>query len=541
MEEEILKIIGNNPLRLRESFFVNNYPEIHEIIVNYTINLNLPFKQRIWHFLNKEKDYIACKACGNRVTFNKNWLQGYKLYCSSKCTQSNEETKKKREKTLLEKYGVDNIAKLDETKKKQEETNYRLYGTKSTFQNEKVREKWRNSIKDKWGVDHYFKTDEFKLQAQLTSLEKWGVKHFVQSSEYKDKLNEIGFADKIRENNYYRHIEKYKSYGFKFISITDRFLRLYSYDCDHEFDIHYDVFMNRISSDHKVCTICNNTCSGQSNKEKDLIKWVDSLNIDYMERHRKLGVELDVYLPNYKLAIEFNGLYWHSDIHKDKKYHLNKSVICQKNDITLLHIWEDDWDYKCDIIKSIILNKLNIIENKIWARKCQIKNVSSDEKNIFLINNHIQGNTRSKYNIGLYYNDKLVSLMCFNYVNNNPNKGIELIRFCSLLNTTVVGGASKLFKHFIKISGYKKVISFSDMSMFNGSLYTQLGFKYESNTPPNFWWVVKGKRFHRFTYNKKKLIKLGGDPSKTEAQIMNDMNNYRIWGCGLKKWIYSEF
>ena len=82
MEEEILKIIGNNPLRLRESFFVNNYPEIHEIIFNYTSDLNLPFKQRIWHFLNKEKDYITCKACGNRVTFNKNWLQGYKLYCS---------------------------------------------------------------------------------------------------------------------------------------------------------------------------------------------------------------------------------------------------------------------------------------------------------------------------------------------------------------------------------------------------------------------------------------------------------------------------
>ncbi len=539
MKEEILKIIDNNPSRLRESYFINNYPEIHEVIINYTLNLDLPFKQRIWHYLNDVQEYVTCKVCGSRVSFNKNWLQGYKLYCSSKCTQSNIETKKKRKKTLLKKYGVDNIAKLEEIKKKQETTNYKLYGTKSSFQNEIVKEKWKNSIKEKWGVDHYFKTDEFKNRSILTSLEKWGVKHFVQSKEYKERLDEIGFTDKIKELNYYKHVKKYKSYGFKFISIEDRFLRLYDPNCGHEFDIYYDVFMSRISNNYEVCTICNNVCSGQSNKEKELIKWIHSLNIEYIEKYRGLGVELDIYLPDYKFAIEFNGLYWHSDIYKDKKYHLNKSLICEKNGINLLHIWEDDWDYKNDIIKSIICNKIGIISHKIYARKCDIREVNNVDKSAFLINNHIQGDTRSKYNIGLYHNDELVSLMCFNHANNNPNKDIELVRFCSLLNTVVVGGASKLFKYFVKMYKYNEILSFSDISTFNGNLYSELSFKY-INITPNFWWVVKNRRFHRFTYNKKKLVKMGGDPNKTEAQIMNDMHNYRVWGCGLKKWIYHS-
>jgi len=537
-EKEILEII-DNPKRLRSSFFINNYPELYEIINNYTIGLDLSFKQRIWHFINKKNFYILCD-CGKRVSFNRNFIHGYKKYCSPKCAQKDTETKRKRKKTLLEKYGVDNIAKLEIIKKKQEDTNYKKYGSKSSFQNKEVREKWKKTINDKYGKDHFFKTYEFKEKSKTTSIEKYGTEHFVQSEFYKSKLNEIGFSDKIREINYHKLVEKYKAYGYTFISYSNRFIKLHDQVCDHEFEIYYDVFMNRIKSNYKVCTICNNVNSGQSNKEKELIDWIKSLNIEYVEKHRKLGIELDIYLPDYKLGIEFNGLYWHSDLYKDKKYHLNKTLICENNDIRLLHIWEDDWDYNKNIVQSIILNKIKHINNRIYARKCYIKEVENSEKSMFLINNHIQGDAKSKYNIGLYYENELVSLMSFNYFNNNYKNNIELVRFCNLINYNIIGSASRLFKYFINQYAFKEIVSFSDISMFDGGLYSQLGFKYINTTNPNFWWIVKGKRHHRFTYNKKKLIKIGGDPNKTEYEIMSDMGNYRIWGCGLKKWIYKK-
>jgi hypothetical protein len=248
---------------------------------------------------------------------------------------------------------------------------------------------------------------------------------------------------------------------------------------------------------------------------------------------------LDIYLPDYKLAIEMNGNYWHSELYKDKKYHLDKTNKCNELGIELLHIFQDDWLYKQDIIKSIIKNKINKIDNRIYARKCSIKEVSVGDTRLFLNDNHIQGFSSSKYKIGLYDGDKLVSLMTFGYRMTNSKKEFELIRFCNSLNTNVIGGASKLFKYFINNYEFESIISYADVSMFTGSLYKTLNFEYSHRSKPNYFWVVDGVRKHRFNYNKKKLIKEGFDSNKTEIEIMHSQGYYRIWGCGQDKYIYK--
>jgi hypothetical protein len=263
------------------------------------------------------------------------------------------------------------------------------------------------------------------------------------------------------------------------------------------------------------------------------------LGIDFIENSYDIisPLSLDIYVPEFNLAIEYNGVYWHSDIYRDNNYHLNKTKLCNDKNIELIHIWEDDWKLKSDIVKSMLVNKFGK-SNKIYARNCYISEVNDIVmiKN-FLNNNHIQGYSNSKYKIGLYYNSELVSLMCFG----KKRRDMELVRFCNKQGTTVVGGASKLFGYFLAKYDFREIVSFSDISGFNGNLYLKLGFENVSNTKPNYWWVVNGIRRHRFNFNKSVLVsKFKADPNMSEKEIMKSMGHNRIWGCGLKKWVYKR-
>lgn len=493
-----MKLIDNilldRPVRLREKYFMNNHVDIHKHIIEYCSDLDITFKQKIWHWVNYKGDYVFC-SCGERTTFNKNWKGGYRDSCSQKCAQSKSSTKEKRRLTNIEKYGVDNAAKSDVIKKKTEETNIGRYGHKSSFMNVGVRDKWKKSIMDKYGVDHYFKTDEFKLKAKTYYLEKWGVEHQLDVDEIKEK-------------------------------IKNTCLRRYG----------VSTYLN---TEHSRSSIKK---YNRSSYEKEICVWLDSIDVSYFINDRKIlkPLSIDIYIPDYKLAIEFNGLYWHSELYKEKNYHLNKTIGCVENDIQLIHVWEDDWLSRKDVIKSIILNKTNKISNRIYARSCEICVVNNKDTSIFLNENHVQGYTRFSDSFGLYNNDILVSLMCFGWRSTNGKREYELIRFCNKMNTNVIGSASKIFKYFIKNSDIDEVISYADISMFTGDLYKTLGFSYIRRSAVNYWWVVKGVRKHRFNYNKAKLVKEGYDPLMTEVEIMHSIGNYRIFGCGQDKWVWYK-
>ena len=245
-------------------------------------------------------------------------------------------------------------------------------------------------------------------------------------------------------------------------------------------------------------------------------------NITYTKNKYKSIINKEFFLQNVYnkniynkgLAIEFNGLYWHSDEFKDKNYHYDKLKMCQNKGIKLLNIWEDDWNFRQEIVKSIINKKLELISNKINAKECIIKEIDNKTSNLFLNNNHLQGTCSSSIKLGLYYKDELVSLMAFKRKISNKTQ-FELLRCCSKLNTNVIGGASKLFSYFINNYTYDKIISYVNCDISDGSLYKILGFKEIGHTGINYWWSDNINKFN-----------------ETEDQIMKGNNFKKIYGTG---------
>ena len=285
--------------------------------------------------------------------------------------------------------------------------------------------------------------------------------------------------------------------------------------------------------------------------ENDIYRFISSVvpsNIDVKQNDRTIlnGKELDIYIPFKKIAYEINGLYWHSENGRGvkKRYHLNKYKSCLYNKIRLIHIFENEWVYKKDIVKSIIRNSLGCVEEKIYARLCDIKPVAELEKVEFLNSNHIQGNDQSKVKYGLYYGGKLVSMMTFGISRFDKKIQWEIVRFCNKLNTSVVGGAAKLYQHFIKKHNPSSVVSYCDKRFFTGNLYINIGMKQLKSTPPNYFYFHKNKPvpINRQNFQKHKLKKLLPifDIKLTEWQNMQ-LNGYdRIWDCGHLKYEWSS-
>ena len=286
-------------------------------------------------------------------------------------------------------------------------------------------------------------------------------------------------------------------------------------------------------------------CSCNSSKlETELFEFIkNNITDDVVKGERSVlnGKEIDIYSPSYKIGIEFNGLYWHNESKVDRRYHLNKTNDCAQNKVRLIHIFEDEWVNKNDIVKSMLLNAFGKTSNRIYARKCIVKEISSKDKRGFINKNHIQGDAVSSINLGLYYNDELVSVMTFckeriNLGRKHEEKSYELLRFCSKLNTSVIGGASKLFKHFIELTKPNKVVTYSDNRWAKGATYEKLGFNFIRNSEPNYFYIVNGKRENRFKYRKDKLVSEGFDKNKSEHEIMIERGIYRIYDCGCKVW-----
>ena len=291
---------------------------------------------------------------------------------------------------------------------------------------------------------------------------------------------------------------------------------------------------------------CPKCANNNSEQEEELVNFIRSEGfLLFNRKNRKIisPYELDLYFPDKKIAIEYNGIRWHSEkFREDKNYHLMKTEMCEEKDVKLIHIFEDEWITKREIVESRLRNIFGVTPNRIYARQCDIREVSYKESKLFLDKCHIQGNCVSKYRYGLYYNNELVSIMTFGKPRKNLNgrqtEGTyEMLRFCNKLNTTVVGGASKLLKRFIKDINPNEVISYSDRRWGTGDMYKQLGFTLDHTTKPSYFYVVKGKRENRFAYRKDILVREYGCPEDmSEHEFMQSKGWYRIYDCGTKVW-----
>ena len=312
-----------------------------------------------------------------------------------------------------------------------------------------------------------------------------------------------------------------------------------------------EIYLDVNNGKLPICRTCNPITT--SIGETEILQYIKNNFADFKiesgNRNILSGQELDIYIPEKKIAIEFNGIYWHSESNgKDKSYHMDKTLECEKQGIRLIHVFENEWIDKRDIVKSKLLNILGKHKESIYARKCSIKIPTKKEKLNFLNENHIQGNDSSSIYYGLYFKDKLVSIMTFGKLrismgNRNRNIGeYELYRFASILNHNIVGAASKLLAHFVKNNNPEKIITYADRRWSSKqNMYGKIGFSFIGETKPNYWYFHKNdclSLLHRFNFAK---YKLKGkfetfNQNLTEYENMKTNGYNRIWDCGHLKY-----
>lgn len=310
-------------------------------------------------------------------------------------------------------------------------------------------------------------------------------------------------------------------------------------NCGHE----YSVIPNNLVSTQTgiVCPAC--TPSGRSNMEMELVDFIKqhySGWIVFNDRNVIEPYELDIVLPDLGIAFEFCGGYWHSETKRGKDYHSMKYELSSNNGYKLIQIFNDDWTKHRDIVKSRILNLLGK-SNKIYARKCKLRKI--DYPKLFLDINHIQGaGTISSYNYGLFFNEELVAVMTFSRPRFTSAQDFELVRFCSKLNTVVIGGASRLFNAFLEEMPNSSIVSYSDRKWSAGSLYKLLGFTHSHTSPPNYRYYSGNISLSRYQCQKhllKSRFPKHYDPKLSEPEIMANAGYSRVFDAGSDVWIYT--
>lgn len=291
--------------------------------------------------------------------------------------------------------------------------------------------------------------------------------------------------------------------------------------CSHKFISHFGCGKS------PKCPKCRN----RSEPQIKICNFVESLGFSTVVNDRKVlgGKEIDIYIPEKNIGIEYDGFYWHSNITNVQKY-----KIADELGIRMIRVFEDELDYKQDIVYSRISAILGKTQNIFYGRNCSVIELDQQTTKEFLENNHIQGHTYGSVNLGLIHDNVLISVMSFTTPRFNKNFQYELLRFCSLINTSVVGGASKLFSYFVKKYNPSNVISYCDKRYGSGNVYTKLGFTYTHSSSPNYFYYKKKKRYSRIGFQKHKLDKIleKYDPALSETENVLNNGYYKIFDHG---------
>jgi len=248
------------------------------------------------------------------------------------------------------------------------------------------------------------------------------------------------------------------------------------------------------------------------------------------------AILLNDVITSKKLKIKYCDIIKYSEIFSSDKM--------TKEDFDVI-IFSDEWKDKKEIIKYRLIN-LYGKSKKIGARKCDIREIKDNSLiRTFLNDNHLQGFVGSKVKIGLFYEDELVSLITFGSLRKNLGQKskkdyYELLRFCNKRGFSIMGGASKLFKYFLKKYNPNYILSYADYRWSEGNLYKKLNFKYLNKTISNYFYIIDYNRKNRFNFRKDILVSNGYDINKTEVDIMHEQHHYRIWDIGSLKFTYER-
>ena len=490
------------------------------------------------------KESPKCLECNKEVKLNPKklksgeWVLSDRKYCSKKCNQHSLIAKKKREDTCLNKYGSRNIFSSETGKEKIKKTNLKKYGVDNPQKNEKIRKKTENTLLKKGGIG--LANSLTQKKAQKTYKEKTGYNNPGSNPETVKKARETieKKYEGLHPNRSHISEESLKK-------LEDKDWLYKAHIEERKTILELSILLQVAEATVKKALIRNkievNKYSGSSKEEKELLSYLEFLlpetNIINGDRKLIAPLELDIYIPELKIAIEYNGLYWHSvsnfPTKEEKNYHLNKTEKCLEKGIKLIHIFEDEWLYRNSQVKRTLKVLLNKNNSSVFARKCRIIKVKKQNAGEFLEENHVQGKKVGSINIGLEYGGELITLACIK----NYKDYYSLERFCG--NTKVVGGLNKILSFLVKEYGNKKVVTFADRRWSQGILYEKSGFRLDKTLKPDYRYVNKTAREHKFNYrhaNKLKYLE-NYNPNKSEAENMEVHNIKRIYDCGLLKYV----
>lgn len=494
---------------------------------------------------NKSKEVRAKIAATNRERYG-----GNAPLCSA-------EVKAKAVATNLEKYGVDNPNKTTATRAKIAATNRERYGGNAPLCAKEVKDKVRATTLARYGVEYIMQSKAAKAKAVATSLEHYGVANPNKSKEVQAKIaatnRERYGVDCVLQNpkiiekskrtvktkHYPVFVKLVKAKNISVLSdieayVSSKVLKFKCNTCGYLWtrDLQKMPLVNGTRS-----VYCKKCCTQASMAEKELMFFIKSIYSGEVIENTKSIIkpyELDIYLPEKKLAIEFNGTYWHS--FKPSEYHQNKTFLCKEQDIRLIHVFEHEWTFNKNKVMQHIKNALGIFEVSIYARQCQVKAISSNEYREFLDINHLQGAINSSVRLGLFYKDELVSVIGFGKSRFKKDE-LELHRYCVKAGYQVVGGFSKLLKH----SKQTDFVSYVDLSHFTGKGYEKLGFVPIAITSPSYVYVKNDEIKSRMQCQKHKLSAFlsNFDEELSESDNMSLNGWYKVYDCGNLKLKYS--
>lgn len=500
----------------RSSFsdYIQKYYPDFFIYLNDKYQEDCTLQAKMYMFLHNIDTIPVCKTCGKQLRFFSP-SKGFGKYCSSKCAMSDKEHIEKQKNTCLEKYGSkNNINKCRETKKqrygdcnynnseKSKSTCLERYGVDNPQKYLPIQEKTKKTNKDRYGSEYVLTSEfflknkkDFEEKSKSTCLERYGVESVMMSDEIKEKVKQTCIS---KYGVYWNCMRKEahnsrntKSKPNEFFSLL---LKINNISYEREFSI------GKYSYDFKV----NNTL-----------------------------IEIN---PSATHNINWNP--FNKDKAIDKNYHLSKTLTAKNNGYKCIHIW--DWD---DIDKVLY----NLKEKtKIFARKCIIKEIPKKMCDDFLNNYHFQNSCRGQViRLGLFYNNELIEVMTFGKPRYNKNYEYELLRLCTYPSYIVIGGSEKLFKYFVENKTPKSIISYCDMSKFDGGIYSKLGFKKQGKNSPSCHWynpktnghitdnLLRQKGFDR-------LFKTNYGKGKSNEQLMLNNGWLQIYDSGQSTYIWEN-
>jgi len=454
-----------------------------------------------------------------------------------------EKFKESYKKTMLERYGVDSGFKHESIKKRAKKTMLERYGTEHALRSDICREKYKNTIREKYGDSALewagYNVKEIRDKAMITNRENLGVDYPFQSLDIQEKIKQTFIkkygVDKIAKSPVIQEkirksiLEKFGIHHLSLPEIRERIkqtsLEKYGVICSLQNpDIQQKSYETRIKNDSFKTSAL----------EKEIREFIQAtVSSEVLKNLRNIiaPYEIDICIPEKKIAVEVNGLYWHSEAWVDKNYHTLKYKLCQEAGYRLVTIFEHEWLQRQNAVKSRLRSVLG--ENKILigARETVFSVGDQEEVSSFLNEFHVQGSTRFEKAFKLSFEDQIVAVMTFSRHHRQTSKELVLNRFCIRDNYSIMGGASKLLKN---ADIHEPIVSYSDNRWSDGDIYHQLKFKLDRQLPPDYFYISNSGVFSKQSMRKTKKDR---DSGLSEHALRLSQGYLRVYDCGKQRWL----